>query len=117
MKRENRGQIACKSTLRLSQNLNVVEVVVSPDENRPCRMKRNMNKTVASQLPDDHEEDAQEENECETNCPENRGRRRPGVMKKYTGTATKPVYAELVREAWNELTKVFRPLRFRSSQK
>ena len=79
MKRENRGQIACKSTLRLSQNLNVVEVVVSPDENRPCRMKRNMNKTVASQLPDDHEEDAQEENEGETNCPENRGRRQPGL--------------------------------------
>ena len=35
---------------------------VSPDENRPCiiKMKRNMNKTVASQLPDGHEEDDQE---------------------------------------------------------
>ena len=81
---------------------------VSPDENRPCiiKMKRNMNKTVASQLPDGHEEDDQE-------GPAHKKLRRTnvnivaGIMKKYTGTATKPAYAELEREARNELKKGF----------
>ena len=73
-----------------------------------------MNKTVALQPPEDHEEDDE---------PAHKKLRRTnvnivaGIMKKYTGTATKPAYAELEKEARNKLKKVFRPLRCRFSQK
>ena len=86
---------------------------VSPDENRPCiiKMKRNMNKTVASQLPDGHEEDDQEgpahKKLRRTNVKPTALKIVAGVMKKYIGTATKPAYAELEKEARNELKKGF----------
>ena len=86
---------------------------VSPDENRPCiiKMKRNMNKTVASQLPDGHEEDDQEgpahKKLWRTNVKPTALKIVADVMKKYTGTATKPAYAELEKEARNELKKGF----------
>ena len=89
---------------------------VSPDENRPCKieMKRNMNKTVALHSPDDHEEDDQEgpahTKQRRTNVQPTALKIVAGVMKKYTGTATKPAYAELEREARNdsEFKKDFR---------
>ena len=75
-------------------------------------MKRNMNKTVASQLPGGHEEDDQEgpahKKLRRTNVKQTALKIVADVMKKYcTGTATKPAYAELEKEARNELKKGF----------
>ena len=70
-----------------------------------------MKKTLASQPPDDHGEDDQEGHAQKKlrrrNVKPNALKIVSGILKRKTGTALKPAYAELEREARNELKKDF----------
>ena len=87
---------------------------VSLDENRPCittekNTKEKMKKAVALQPPDDHGEDDQEgpahKTLQRTIVKQNDLKIVAGVLQKCALTSMKLAYAELEREARNELKK------------